>query len=86
MIDHTQAFHIYLEMVGHLVIAWLWLRQAEVAVMQIKTVTGVQADFYRGKLQACAYFFNWELPKVSCQANILVTMESTSYDMQNNWF
>jgi alkylation response protein AidB-like acyl-CoA dehydrogenase len=77
---------IYLEMVGHLVIAWMWLQQAETAVLQSQTASGAEKDFYQGKIQACAYFFHWELPKVSSQASILATLESTCFDMQERWF
>jgi butyryl-CoA dehydrogenase len=77
---------LYREMLGHLVIAWLWLRQAQVATRRMESATGANRDFYRGKLQACAYFFNWELPKVQYQANILAGLEPTCYDMQDNWF
>jgi alkylation response protein AidB-like acyl-CoA dehydrogenase len=77
---------LYREMLGHLVIAWLWLRQAQVATRRIESATGANRDFYRGKLQACAYFFNWELPKVQYQANILANLEPTCYDMQDSWF
>jgi butyryl-CoA dehydrogenase len=77
---------IYLEMMGHVVIAWMWLRQAQVASRQVATDNVANQDFYRGKLQTCAYFFNRELPKVYYQAQILVSLESTCYEMQDNWF
>jgi butyryl-CoA dehydrogenase len=76
----------YLEMVGHLVIGWMWLRQAEVATRRCKTATGSDLDFYRGKIQACRYFFKWELPKIRCQAKILNSIDPTCYEMQDGWF
>ncbi|TWJ14183.1 acyl-CoA dehydrogenase [Geobacter argillaceus] len=77
---------LYLEMLGHVVIAWIWLRQAQAAARQCETASGANRDFYRGKLQACSFFFNWELPKVHHQAKILGSLEPTCYAMQDSWF
>ncbi len=44
------------------------------------------ADFYRGKLQACHYFFKWELPKVQPQLDLLQSLDTTTLDMQDAWF
>jgi alkylation response protein AidB-like acyl-CoA dehydrogenase len=79
---------VYLEAVGHTVIAWIWLEQALVAARKLG---GAQAgahdtDFYRGKLQACRYFFNWELPKVEPQLNLLASIDTTTLNMQDAWF
>jgi acyl-CoA dehydrogenase len=73
---------IYLEAFGHAVVAWMWLQQALVAVGK----SGHDADFYRGKLQACAYFFKWELPKVQPQLDLLESIDTTTLDMQDAWF
>jgi alkylation response protein AidB-like acyl-CoA dehydrogenase len=73
---------LYLEATGHAVVAWIWLQQALVAVGK----DGVDADFYRGKLQACRYFFNWELPKVQQQLDLLESIDTTTLDMQDSWF
>jgi hypothetical protein len=43
-------------------------------------------DFYRGKLQACRYFFHWELPKSAQQLDLLETIDTTTLDMQDAWF
>ncbi|TFV98684.1 acyl-CoA dehydrogenase [Oxalobacteraceae bacterium OM1] len=72
----------YLEAFGHAVIAWIWLEQALLAVGK----DGHDADFYRGKLQAAAYFFNWELPKVYPQLDLLESLDTTTLDMQDAWF
>ena len=73
---------VYLEAFGHLVIAWIWLQQANVA--EEKRVHG--AAFYSGKLQACKFFFNWELPKVHQQISLLESTDTTSLDMKDAWF
>jgi alkylation response protein AidB-like acyl-CoA dehydrogenase len=72
----------YLEAFGHMVVAWIWLEQAWLAVGK----DGHDADFYKGKLQACAYFFRWELPKVKPQLDLLESIDTTTLDMQDAWF
>jgi butyryl-CoA dehydrogenase len=73
---------IYLEAVGHVVVAWIWLQQALVAAASLDG----DADFYRGKLQACRYFFRWELPKVAQQLELLASIDTTTLDMRDAWF
>ena len=73
---------LYLEAFGHAVVAWIWLEQALVAAGK----SGNDADFYRGKLHACRYFFKWELPKVQQQLDLLGSIDTTTLDMQDSWF
>ncbi|GIZ51242.1 acyl-CoA dehydrogenase [Noviherbaspirillum aridicola] len=72
----------YLEAFGHTMVAWIWLQKALLCVSK----TGHDEDFYRGKLQACAYFFKWELPKVHTQLDLLESIDTTTLDMQDEWF
>lgn len=77
----------YLEMLGHVVIAWMWLRQAQVAAQaQAQHENDVDAAFYAGKLQACRYFFHWELPKIEHRAQLLTDADDTCLAMQAAWF
>ncbi|HEY1149595.1 MAG TPA: acyl-CoA dehydrogenase [Pseudoduganella sp.] len=71
---------VYLEAVGHVVVAWIWLEQALVAAR------AAPDDFYLGKLQACRYFYNWELPKVHPQLDLLASLDTTTLDMRDGWF
>ena len=73
---------VYLEAFGHAVLAWIWLEQALAAVGK----GGHDEDFYRGKRQACAYFFNWELPKILPQLDLLESIDTTTLEMQDAWF
>jgi len=77
----------YLEFFGHVVIAWLWLKQGIVADKALAS-NPHEADeqFYRGKLQAMQYFFNIELPETNHWARIVADSDTTSYDMQAEWF
>ena len=43
-------------------------------------------DFYAGKLQACRWFFRYELPKVDAQLALLASLDTTTLTMQDNWF
>lgn len=78
---------LYLEAMGHIVIAWIWLEQALLATKAAKQQEAQHdANFYAGKLQACQYFFRWELPKVQQQFDLLVSLDTTTLDMQDAWF
>ena len=79
---------LYLEAMGHITVAWIWLQQALVASRALDGAVPDQCaqDFYRGKLQACQYFFQWELPKVAPQLALLGQIDTTTLDMQENWF
>ncbi|MDQ1812107.1 acyl-CoA dehydrogenase [Massilia sp. CCM 9210] len=79
---------LYLEAVGHTVIAWIWLEQALVATHALAGASPSLDDsnFYNGKLQACRYFFHWELPKVQQQLDLLASIDTTTLDMQDAWF
>jgi len=77
---------VYLDLVGHTVIAWMWLRQALVAVRKMSSAHDADRDFYQGKLQACAFFFRWELPKTTQWADLLESLDPTCLEMQDEWF
>lgn len=68
----------YLEMLGHLVIGWMWLRQAMAA--------SSGSDYHQGKRQTCRWFFTWEIPKIHSLARTLSTLDTTSLDMEETWF
>ncbi|UCH47611.1 MAG: acyl-CoA dehydrogenase [Betaproteobacteria bacterium] len=77
---------VYLNLVGHTVIAWVWLRQALVAVKRLGAETPEERDFYQGKLQACSYFFRWELPRTKHWFELLHSRDATCLEMQDRWF
>ncbi len=70
---------VYLEAVGHLVVAWLWLEQA-------LTAQGRTGDLYDGKRAACRFFFRWELPRTGPQLDLLDALDRTVLDMPDAWF
>ncbi|MDB5045660.1 MAG: putative acyl-CoA dehydrogenase [Deinococcus sp.] len=75
-----------LEMLGHTVIGWMWLRQANTAARALAGATGSEANFYRGKLHAARFFAVYELPKVKAHADLLASADRTTFDMQEEWF
>src|SRR6266478_5892963 len=76
---------VYLEAMGHVVVAWMWLRQAVAATRALGSAGGADADFYRGKLAACRYFFRWELPRIGPQLALLDSLDSTCLETQPAW-
>ena len=54
----------FLSAVGHAVVAWIWLDQAHRAAALMPGCGPADQAFYAGKIRACRYFFEAELPKV----------------------
>jgi butyryl-CoA dehydrogenase len=78
---------IYLDAFGRVTLAWIWLQQGRAATLVLRPENGgTCADYYRGKLQAMRYFFQWELPQTQAQWALLARCERTAYDMRNGWF
>jgi butyryl-CoA dehydrogenase len=70
---------IYLEAVGHVVIAWMWLEQ-------LLAAEGKTGDFYDGKRAAGQFFFRYELPKTDPMLDLLASVDRTTVEMSPNWF
>lgn len=73
----------YLSLFGHVVVAWIWLWQACAAA---KGLQQTDSAFYKGKLQACRFFYRWELPKIQHWSNLLVSADDTCRTMHNDYF
>ncbi|MDL5158741.1 acyl-CoA dehydrogenase [Actinomycetospora termitidis] len=64
---------IYLEAVGHVVAAWIWLEQL--------LALGDRDDtFAVGKRAASRYFFRYELPRTGPQFDLLDSLDTTTLD------
>ncbi|MDP2132418.1 MAG: acyl-CoA dehydrogenase [Sulfuritalea sp.] len=72
---------LFLEAFGHTVIAWIWLRQALAAQSGLTKGIAADADFYRGKLAACRWFYRWELPKTRQWHELLRSLDDTTLTM-----
>jgi butyryl-CoA dehydrogenase len=76
----------YLNMFGHITIAWLWLRQAEVAAKALDNKPHSDDEkFYNGKIQAMKYFFTSELPLTYHWGNLVKNIDSASFDTHPDW-
>jgi hypothetical protein len=78
---------LYLEFFGIISIAWQWLLQAVHAQKALgQKPTGVDADFYEGKMYAFRYFFRYELPKVEGLAKRLTDGDAFTVEMKDTLF
>jgi len=77
----------YLDFTGKLVLAWVWLKLSIAAQKALEqNPSESDKNFYLGKLQAAKYHFEWELPQMQSQAELLQSLNRTPYDMQDDWF
>ncbi|MCQ4163624.1 acyl-CoA dehydrogenase [Tahibacter harae] len=74
----------YLHLLGHVVVAWGWLRMALAARRAL--AAGGDADFHTGKVQACRFFFATELPQVALSARLVAGADDSAYAMRDSWF
>ncbi|WP_436915112.1 acyl-CoA dehydrogenase [Acinetobacter gandensis] len=78
---------LYLDMMGKVIISWLWLDMANKAVATFQQSELVEdQNFMAGKLQAAQYFIRWELPEIEHQAQLLNELDDTCLNMQESWF
>ncbi len=86
---------LYLDVFGRVVVAWLWLRQAQSAAAGLDAGAAsadssahstADSNFYRGKLQAAQFFLRWELPEIEPQIALLEAGERTCFEMKDEWF
>ncbi len=85
--DSLANASLYLNVMGHIVVAWLWLRQARAADTALRR--GAAADdaaFYRGKLAACRYFFRYELAVTRPAIALLARVDTTCAEMDADMF
>jgi butyryl-CoA dehydrogenase len=74
---------LYLDAIGHTVVAWLWLEQAIVAHRALGSAESeADRNFYEGKLSACRYFHRYELPKALCQLALVEGLDDTCLNMR----
>lgn len=88
--QHHQALAnsaLYLDMMGKVIISWLWLDMANKAQQQFgQTELAEDQQFLAGKLQAARYFIRWELPEIGHQAKLLSEFDDTCLSMHSDWF
>ena len=77
---------LFLDAMGHVVVAWLWLEQAIAADIGLQNGEKFDNDFYQGKLETCKFFFKYELPKTETSFKLVASLDDTCMNMQNNYF
>ncbi|GAA6139964.1 acyl-CoA dehydrogenase [Arenicella sp. 4NH20-0111] len=77
---------IFLDAMGHVVIAWMWLKQAVAATKGLESSSDTDVAFYQGKLSACDFFFRYELPKAIVQFELVAEVDDTCFNLSEDQF
>ena len=77
---------VYLDMLGHVTVAWIWLRKALAAQAALDAGDAVRADMLRGKIAAARFFFAQDLPMIHTQCDLLDKVDRTALDCEAAWF
>ncbi|MDH4259647.1 MAG: acyl-CoA dehydrogenase [Gammaproteobacteria bacterium] len=75
---------LYLDSLGHIVVAWRWLAQG-LAATRAQAVPA-DRDFYAGKLAACRFFFRYELPRIQPVLALLRSLDDTALTIPDSGF
>ena len=75
---------LYLDSLGHLIVAWRWLAQG-LAATRAKA-GAADRDFYAGKLAACRFFFRYELPRITPALVLLRSLDDTALGIPDSGF
>lgn len=73
---------LFLSAFGHVVVAWLWLDQAAT----IHSDSVIDRSFREGKLRACRYFIEVELPKIEPQLATVAGLNNVAATMPEDAF
>ncbi|WP_276388909.1 acyl-CoA dehydrogenase [Eudoraea chungangensis] len=78
---------IFMEFMGNIIIAWLWLDMARQAKMDLlsKEIT-YKEEFYLSKIHAMKFYYKYELPKTKYLADVLMNKEVLTVDMEPSLF
>ena len=76
----------FLDAFGHVVIAWLWLRQALIAEQALQQGAQGDADFYEGKVTACQFFYRYHLPQAAEKLRYVASRDRSVLDTEASWF
>ena len=77
---------IFLDAMGHMVIAWMWLKQAVAASNGLTSGTTNDVAFYQGKLAACKFFYRYELPKAMSKFDLVASLDDTCFNLDAEQF
>ncbi len=71
---------------GDVVVAWLLLRQAEVALAALPTASGRDHDFYLGKVAAARFFAGQVLPGLAAARQVVEATDNELMDLPESSF
>lgn len=73
---------VFLDAFGHVVIGWIWLRQAIVAAAALAgpVASAAERAFYEGKLLTCRYFSRHEMPLAQARLALCGSLDGTCLD------
>ncbi len=79
---------LYLDMTSRITIAWMWLRALNRARELLKTpeISADKQSFLEGKIHAGKFYFNYELPQVLVQCELLKSQNIDTLEMNPDWF
>ena len=72
--------------VGDLIVGWLLLRQAEVALKALPAASGPDVDFYTGKIAAARWFAQQVLPTLTVERQLVETSTNALMDLPESAF
>lgn len=76
----------YLEAVGHLTMAWLWLDIALTAETGLASGESENSAHLLGLVQTCHYFYRYELPKIDAWLAVVSARDATCRQMAEEWY
>lgn len=84
---------LYMEMAGHLVLGWIWLKSAVVAAAALaraasagETLSPEEAAFYRGKIATCRFVVANDVKRIEGLADRLLSGDRSALEMRDEWF
>jgi len=78
---------LYLELFGHIAIAWQWLLQG-ISIQKALNTSNAKTDFnyYKGKMVTMHFFFRYELPKILGLEKRLMDSDGLTVEMEAQFF
>lgn len=78
---------LYLDAFGHVVVAWMWLRQAIISTKNLPNARNEDdKNFYQGKINTCRYFMTYELPNIKAPLRLLSQADTQCMDFSVDEF
>jgi len=65
---------VFIEMISYIVIGWQWLKMGTIATQMLenKSLSSKETNFYKGKIQTLLFYCKYELPHANAFAQTLV--------------